>query len=64
MIRIISRVFGWESNRRRLREDPRLWEYASWLVPQGTPRASITGEYLISVPQSARLEIPAAKDAQ
>ena len=34
MIRVISRVFGIESNRSRAREDKRLWEFAEALVPQ------------------------------
>lgn len=34
MIRVISRVFGIESNRSRAREDNRLWEFAETLVPQ------------------------------
>lgn len=35
MIRIIERVFGWQSDRSRAREDKRLWEFAEQLVPQG-----------------------------
>lgn len=34
MIRIIVRVFGWEQNRRRLREDRLLWSFAESLVPK------------------------------
>lgn len=33
MIRIIQRVFGWQSSRQRSREDRKLWEFAEKLVP-------------------------------
>lgn len=33
MIRIISRVFDWKSERSRPREDKKLWEYAETLIP-------------------------------
>lgn len=38
MIRIIQRVFGYESQRKRPREDRKLWEYAETLVPPNNPR--------------------------
>lgn len=34
MIRIIKRVFGWQSNRSRDREDLSLWKFAEDLVPK------------------------------
>lgn len=33
MIRVIQRVFGWKSSRRRPREDSKLWAFAGTLVP-------------------------------
>ena len=33
MIRIIERVFGWKSSRKRPREDGKLWSFAETLVP-------------------------------
>ncbi len=33
MIRVIQRVFGWKSSRRRPREDGKLWAFAETLVP-------------------------------
>lgn len=38
MIRIIKRVFDYESDRKRLREDKNLWYFASTLVPKKIPR--------------------------
>ena len=37
MIRVIERVFGWTSTRRRPREDKRLWDIAETLVPKDRP---------------------------
>lgn len=33
MIRVIQRVFGWQSERKRAREDKKLWAFAETLVP-------------------------------
>ena len=33
MIRVIQRVFGWQSERKRAREDKKLWVFAETLVP-------------------------------
>ncbi|MFC1978755.1 hypothetical protein ACFLVP_02090 [Chloroflexota bacterium] len=33
MIRVISRVFGWQTSRSRAREDKELWVFAEQLVP-------------------------------
>lgn len=33
MIRVIQRVFGWESSRKRSREDRALWSFSDTLVP-------------------------------
>jgi A/G-specific adenine glycosylase len=33
MIRVVQRVFNWQSNRKRPREDRKLWEFAETLVP-------------------------------
>lgn len=38
MIRIIQRVFNWQSSRRRPREDRKLWEFAKTLVPKVNSR--------------------------
>ena len=33
MIRVVQRVFGWTSQRKRAREDSALWDFADTLVP-------------------------------
>lgn len=33
MIRVVQRVFGWQSSRKRAREDSALWAFADTLVP-------------------------------
>lgn len=38
MIRIIQRVFGWKSKRKRPREDKKLWDFAESLVPHNNCR--------------------------
>jgi A/G-specific adenine glycosylase len=38
LIRVMSRVFGWTSHRKRPREDRKLWERAEALVPEDKPR--------------------------
>ncbi len=38
MIRIIQRVFGWKSGRKRPREDKKLWAFAETLVPNNQGR--------------------------
>jgi A/G-specific adenine glycosylase len=38
MIRVIQRVFGWQSERKRPREDRKLWAFAETLVPEGKCR--------------------------
>lgn len=38
MIRIIERVFGWQSQRARAREDKNLWQFAETLVPKDACR--------------------------
>jgi A/G-specific adenine glycosylase len=38
MIRVIQRVFGWKSERKRAREDKKLWTFAETLVPDGKCR--------------------------
>lgn len=38
MIRIIQRVFGWQSERKRAREDKKLWAFAETLVPENKCR--------------------------
>lgn len=39
MIRVIERVFGWKSTRKRAREDKNFWEFAETLVPKDRPTA-------------------------
>lgn len=38
LIRVMNRVFGWTSSRKRPREDRRLWRCAESLVPDNLPR--------------------------
>lgn len=38
MIRILDRVFGWKSARKRPREDRKLWETAERIMPEEKPR--------------------------
>jgi A/G-specific adenine glycosylase len=38
MIRVIERVFGWRSKRKRAREDKALWSFAETLVPKTRPK--------------------------
>lgn len=38
MIRILERVFGWQSERARAREDKKLWKFAETLVPENACR--------------------------
>ncbi|MDX2139945.1 MAG: A/G-specific adenine glycosylase [Chloroflexota bacterium] len=38
LIRVMNRVFGWTSRRKRPREDRKLWERAKTLVPDDMPR--------------------------
>lgn len=38
LIRIMARVFGWVSQRKRPRDDNRLWQLAETLVPLESPR--------------------------
>jgi A/G-specific adenine glycosylase len=39
MIRVVQRVFGWKSERKRAREDSALWAFAGTLVPIEDARA-------------------------
>lgn len=38
LIRVMNRVFGWTSHRKRPREDRKLWQCAEALVPDDMPR--------------------------
>ena len=38
MIRVVQRVFGWVSSRKRPREDSKLWAFAETLVPNDNSR--------------------------
>jgi A/G-specific adenine glycosylase len=38
MIRVVQRVFGWKSSRKRLREDSKLWSFTETLVPSYNAR--------------------------
>jgi len=38
MIRVVQRVFGWTSSRKRLREDGKLWSFTETLVPYDNAR--------------------------
>jgi len=38
LIRVMKRVFGWISQRKRPREDGRMWQLAETLIPENLPR--------------------------
>ena len=38
LIRVMNRVFGWTSLRKRPRDDQRMWKLAETLVPENMPR--------------------------